>query len=206
MSNTNALTESETKMIVAISDALRAKLTNPADPAPLYELYDGQYRPEKACVTICLGSGKLDVDTASPGGGTTMDIYHGTTRTYYVPSEVHGPALLAWLEEILPTLQRILDHSIVEWNGSNNVGELDHIARELEEELDESARGLDCVEMYNASEMDLSQWEIDCAKSGEDNARRIISSLASLGGVPIVVDSESALAANVERWCLGERD
>lgn len=137
------------------------------ETAPLYCKYQGQFNPQPAYVTLNLENGHVDADYSGEiGNAVTMDVWHNRTLRWSINSQLSGSQVQEILEDILPTLQTILDGSEIEWNGNNWVGRIvTDAARAADEKMDrDSEYGLG-YDIETSVITDLKEW---LANGGRD--------------------------------------
>lgn len=105
------------------------------DIAPLYLRYEGQINAQPAFVEL---DEEGEISTAiGADSGCGMAVWHRRTLQWRVPSDVSGPAMIAFLEsdDARSLLERVHAGHTVEWNGNNHVGRLNDEAREASDEF-----------------------------------------------------------------------
>lgn len=115
-------------------------------PDALYCHYDGQGEPQTCYIELDLENGTLSADyDVAVGGGVPATVHNGIDRRYPIPI-LTGDAVNEAMRELLPLAERVHAGSSIEWDGRNNVGELDEDAKAAEEEIEEA---LGLVERYS---------------------------------------------------------
>jgi hypothetical protein len=90
------------------------------------------------------------------GNAIPMDVWHGTTRRYFLRFVLSGQAANNLMEYLTPILQRVADGLSEEWDGSNYVGCLTDDAMiaesEIERMIDKWLDEDDALKVWDASD------------------------------------------------------
>jgi len=128
-------------------------------PEELLEWHDGQLQPETVHLYLDPEAnddeGRLSCASDSGHGGTPANVWHGRMRRFVVPLlSAHGANALMASAEVQALAARIVAGYSCDWDGSNNVGELDDDATKAEEELDRFCAEFDGerLDVWEASE------------------------------------------------------
>lgn len=139
-------------------------LTGPDDV--LYHHYPGQYAMQACYIDLDLRDGELSAWwNGEIGNAVPSDVWHGVVRRYNIPV-LTPDTVNSVLEEIAPLAQIVLDHSSVEWDGSNHVARLDAEAQDAEARIcgGETSTGEwipGLLDQYDTAEVeiwDASEW------------------------------------------------
>lgn len=126
--------------------------------APLYCRYPTQIQSQPAYVSLNLETGEIDADYSGEiGNAVPANVWHGLVRRYPINPQLTGAQVGELLDRLLPTLQRVLDGSSIEWDGNNYVGRLDENAEAAENEL--AMAGDELGREYETDLLvDLAEW------------------------------------------------
>lgn len=154
----------------------------------LYHKYPGQYEQQDCYVTLDCSSGDLSASYNSIiGSGVPMDVYHGKSVRWRIPS-LTTEAANALLEEISDLAQDVLDGYEEVWDGNNNAGSLDDDAQEAVESIKEV-----CGATFDDESNVIQHWEAgDWYVNGKKDAAR------ELGITKDTTDEELDLLAEKE--------
>lgn len=150
-------------------------------------------------------AGLVSVDTEAQHVNTVpMDVWHGRTLRWSVPTDVSGEALTEALEALRPQLEAVAAGHAVEWDGSNHIGHLTEEAQEASLDVEQALESLE-------SDLDVSlAWEwVDGGNPepalqlvrdhGIEGAAREIIRAAEADGVYLAGDVEAEVRDLVER-------
>jgi hypothetical protein len=112
-------------------------LLSPGSPAPLYQHYPGQTRPQPAYVSLTEEGQVSAFSSGEIGHAVPIEVWNGRTTRWSVPPTVRASTLAELLQgEALPLLQRVHAGHEVAFDGSNHRGRLspdaDHASNQLE--------------------------------------------------------------------------
>lgn len=127
------------------------------EKAPLYTESNGQVW--KAYLEMTL-HGVCSVSQSFPSSGTSVDVWHGLTRTWELPVRIKGHVLEDLLTDadFIELLQRVHNGHDSNWNGNNHVGTLDEDADEASDEIAELIDQLDRHECNFWNVWDARDW------------------------------------------------
>ena len=104
----------------------------------LYHRYPNQTQPQSTHLDLDPAGRLLVADCNwEIGNAVSMDVWHGRTRRYNLPSVyLTAGAIRALMDEIVPLCERVCNGYECDWDGQNNVGCLDDDARDAEDEIE----------------------------------------------------------------------
>lgn len=166
------------------------------EKAPLYTESNGQVW--KAYLEMTL-QGVCSVSQSFPSSGTSVDVWHGLTRTWELPVRIKGHVLEDLLTDgdFIELLQRVHNGHDSNWNGSNHVGTLDEEADEASDEIAELIDKLDRHEGNLWNVWDAWDW---ISQSSLENVWEAGQTLAE--AVEALIDS----ASDQDAYIKGGRD
>jgi len=133
--------------------------TGPAESeaAPLFEQYQGQFKPQPAFLELDPAKGTVRLGTnVVMGNAVPMEVWHHRVLWWDVPPNLTGRGCAEVFGEMKPLLERVAAGHSIEWDGHNMVGKFDEDAREAYEEIEDKLRdarhGFECAEVWNAGE------------------------------------------------------
>lgn len=173
------------------------RIESPNGKAPVYAKFDGQCQPQPAYIHIGEnGSIYADYD-GSVGSGVPANVWNKRDSRISIRQTTSGKALRELFadEAFLGLVRRYYDGFDTEWNGSNNVGRLTEDAREALSEIERTAEGLDCINVFDASDwVDYATREEMAQHGGYEGYAKYLDGLTDAdqlveGGVSAIEDA-----------------
>lgn len=104
---------------------------------PLFCHYRGQISPQSAYITLDLDTGAVDAEVNGEiGNSISWSVFNGVVLRFEMQNDLHTDDVHTVIDDLMPTLQKILDESEILWDGNNWKGVLTERGQELVSDLD----------------------------------------------------------------------
>ena len=128
-------------------------------PDALYCRYQGQSQPQDAYIEIDWREETIRADfNAEIGNAVPFAVWHGLRTRYGVPCGALPKGINELMDEFLPIVQEVAERYEEKWDGSSWVGgfrndsEDDPVSLALDCWVEDRARHLPCLEVWDASD------------------------------------------------------
>lgn len=142
------------------------KIIEVKNPMELYRKYPGQSDPQAIYIEIDPETETVSMDYSGEiGNALPCAVYQKLILRYNLPKNFVPKSPNVLMQELLPLAEAIINGHTVEWNGSNNVGQLDEDAQDAERELEtylERMPSEEAVQIWDAGD-----WLSSCRTHGE---------------------------------------
>ncbi len=111
------------------------RITELSSPNALLHIYPRQQQPQDCYLELDTRDGAFTADwNAEIGNAIPSDVYHGMVRRYPIPI-LSARQANGLLHELETEAQRVVDGTVIEWDGNNNTAVLSEDAQDADETI-----------------------------------------------------------------------